>query len=107
MGRDVRPPNATPLRRSGTSYLNRHGRFIPPNSTASLVSNSVPGLGTMPTRFLVNRRLEDRIREMCAEAIAARNEDEFATHTVRTHVRPARTWEEIEGNGGLQTRETR
>lgn len=73
MGRDCPPPT---LRRSGPSYLNRHTR-IPLGSTVCLVSNNVPGLGSLRSSGrCVNRRLADRIRELCALAVAARHEDE-------------------------------
>jgi hypothetical protein len=37
----------------------------------------VPRLGSLrPSGYCVNRRLQDRIRELCALAVAARHDDE-------------------------------
>jgi hypothetical protein len=50
---------------------------IPPDSTVYSLSNSVPGLRNLrASAYAVNRRLEDRVRELCALAVVARRDDE-------------------------------
>lgn len=64
--------------RSSEKHL-KGGDVVPLDSTVCPVSNSSRYLSTISiVTTVLNRRLEDRIRELCAKAVVTRDEEELS-----------------------------